>query len=157
MTSRHRMNTRRPGGFTLIEILVTLVMVAIIAAMAVASYSGQVRKSRRVDAKTALLDLAGREERNLSATNAYSTVAANLGYQGNFPMVVGSGYYQVTVAVPDPNQPAPAAGQPPTYALTATPLGDQVNDTTCAVFTVNQLGQRTSVNNGGADSTTSCW
>ncbi|HUO79495.1 MAG TPA: type IV pilin protein [Steroidobacteraceae bacterium] len=146
----------RARGFTLIELVVAMLVAALLATLALSSYSSQVRKGRRVEAKTALLDLAGREERELSATNAYSTVAANLGYAGVFPVVVGSGYYQVSVAVPDPNN-IPAAGQPPTFLLTATPLGTQLQDTQCQTFTVNSQGTQKALDNGGADNTANCW
>ncbi|MBS0395781.1 MAG: prepilin-type N-terminal cleavage/methylation domain-containing protein [Proteobacteria bacterium] len=147
----------RLRGFTLIELLVAMVIVAILGTIALASYRNQVYKSRRAEAKTALLDLAGREERNLSATNGYSSTASQLGYTGAFPVVVGSGYYQVTATVPDPNQPAPGAGQPPSFLLTATAVGDQVSDTNCATYTVNNLGQQRATSNTGADQSTTCW
>jgi len=57
----------------------------------------QVRKSRRTEARTALLDLAAREERFFSTNSAYTNVPANLGYAGTFPAPVGSSYYQVNV------------------------------------------------------------
>lgn len=149
MTTRpHRPS--RQQGFTLIELVVAMLVAALLATIALGSYSGQVRKSRRVEAKTALLDLAGREERNFSSTNNYTNVAANLGYTGAFPLVVGSGYYTVTVTIPDPGQPAPGPQQPPTYLLTATPVGDQLQDTKCTVFTLNNQGLQTA-------SDPSCW
>jgi prepilin-type N-terminal cleavage/methylation domain-containing protein len=49
-------------GFTLIELMVTLVVATILLAIAIPSYLNQIRESRRTEAKTALLDLAGREE-----------------------------------------------------------------------------------------------
>jgi type IV pilus assembly protein PilE len=157
MNTRPPNRTRRHRGFTLIELVVAMVVTAILAAIAFSSYTNQVRKGRRVDAKTALLDLAGREERNLSATNAYTNVAANLGYAGAFPVVVGSGFYQVTAAVPDPNQPVPGPTQPPTFLLTATPIGVQVLDVACSVYTVNNQGAQTATDNGGNNTTASCW
>jgi type IV pilus assembly protein PilE len=156
MITRPPTRPHRHRGFTLIELVVAMLIASILAAIAVSTYSSQVRKGRRVEAKTALLDLAGREERNLSATNNYSSVAASLGYMGNFPVVVGSGYYQVSVAVPDPAN-IPGAGQPPTFLLTATPLGMQVKDTECATYTVNSQGTQKAVDNGGNDTTTTCW
>ncbi|HET9108841.1 MAG TPA: prepilin-type N-terminal cleavage/methylation domain-containing protein, partial [Steroidobacteraceae bacterium] len=47
----------RADGFTLIELMIAVVVVAILMAIAVPSYESYVEKSRRTDAKTALLDL----------------------------------------------------------------------------------------------------
>src|ERR1700688_3873454 len=96
----------RSVGFTLIELMVTVAIVSILATVAVTSYSSQVLKSRRTEAKSALLDLAGREERLFSTTNAYSNLEAFLGYAAagsaavmtNMPF--GNNYYTLTAAVP---------------------------------------------------------
>lgn len=105
------------AGFTLIELMVTVAVVAILGTIAMASYSSQIQKSRRTDARTAILDLAGREERLFSATNAYSATPSDLGYAGVWPITVGSGYYQVTVTNPTPTS----------YVITANTFGSQLN------------------------------
>jgi type IV pilus assembly protein PilE len=152
MTYRQHVAPRRARGFTLIELLVTMLIVAILASVAVSMYQTSVQHSRRTDAKSALMDLAGREERNYSTSNAYSTVPTALGYTGAaFPITVGSGYYSVTVVAP-----VPAAGQPATYTLTATAIGSQTADTQCATFQLTQQGVQSSTNSGGA-ATTNCW
>jgi type IV pilus assembly protein PilE len=144
--------SRRICGFTLIELMVTIVVLAIIVGIAVPSYQQQVRKSRRADARNAVLDLAGREERFLSISNSYSQIPADVGY-AIFPATVNNGYYQLNVTVPDPNQP----GVTPSYIITATSFGPQVADTDCAQFTVNQLGQQAALTTGGAPNTVTCW
>jgi type IV pilus assembly protein PilE len=116
--------------------MVTVAIVGILATIAAETYSSEVRKSRRTDARTALLDLAGREEKLYSVTNAYSTDPVQLGYGTLTP--VGNGYYDVTIVVPDPNQPTVLES----YLITATPVagGPQANDTQCTTLTLNQLG-----------------
>ncbi|MGA2842497.1 MAG: type IV pilin protein [Steroidobacteraceae bacterium] len=140
--------TRKSAGFSLIELAVAMVIVAIIAAIAIPSYSNYALQSHRTDAKTALLDLASLEERYYSVNNTYTLTPANLGYTA-FPQTVGSGYYQVNVTNVNP----PALNTPATYTLTATAIGTQTKDTLCTSFTLNQQGVQTSsdtVNN-------SCW
>src|SRR5438105_3906474 len=92
---------RRAGGFTLIELLVTMVVAAILISIAVPSYQSQVRKSRRTEARNAVMDLAAREERYYSVNNTYTNLAVELGYgQDNAAITdrpIGSGYYTVTV------------------------------------------------------------
>lgn len=139
------------GGFTLIELMITVAIVAILATIAATSYTHQVQQSRRTDARSALLDLAGREEKLFSTVNAYSSTATDLGYVGVFPVTVGSGYYQVTVTVPDPAQ---AALTPTTYIITATPIGPQASDVTCTSLSVNQLGVQSATPAANAQT---CW
>jgi len=146
------LTSRRIGGFTLVELMITCVVLAIIVGIAVPSYQQQVRKSRRADARNAILDLAGREERFLSISNSYSQTPADMGY-ATFPVTVNNGYYQLTVTVPDPAQ----GGVTPSFIITATSLGPQVGDADCGTFTVNQLGQQAATTSGGAPNTATCW
>ncbi|HXQ63673.1 MAG TPA: type IV pilin protein [Steroidobacteraceae bacterium] len=149
MTTHPLTRTGRALGFTLIELAVTMTIIAILAAIAFASYRSQVLDSRRTEARTAVLDLAGREERNFATSNTYSTTPAQLGYTGAaFPVTVGSGYYQVTVAVV-----AGVAGTPATYTITATPLGTQVSDTQCTSFTLTSTGVQSATGTNAAN----CW
>src|SRR5215813_10091012 len=92
---------RAAGGFTLIELMVVVVIATILLSIAVPSYMSQVRQSRRTEAKTAVLDLAGREER-FFATNGvnYSQTNTDLGYPALPALGVGSGYYNLYVCTP---------------------------------------------------------
>lgn len=152
---------RRERGFTLIELIIAMIIAAILAAIAIPAYSSFVREGRRTDAKSALLDLASLEERFYSTSNTYSSAASDLGYgSAAWPVTVGSGYYQiaqpaVTAAVaPSPTSPA---GTPASFALTATAIGDQVNDTACESFSVNSQGARTALTSAATDDSATCW
>ena len=61
-------------GFTLIELMITVAVVGILAAIAYPSYQDSIRKSRRADAKSALLDAAHRQERFFTENNQYTNV-----------------------------------------------------------------------------------
>ncbi len=61
----------RQKGFTLIELMIVAVIVAILAAIALPSYEGTMRKNRRVDAQAALMDLSLEMERHFSVNNTY--------------------------------------------------------------------------------------
>ena len=165
MTMRNKNVTKpnSPGrhassGFSLIELMVTVVIVSILASIAIPAYNAQIRKSRRTEAKTALLDLAGREERyfNTNSTVGYTNDPANLGYKTppatmtNYP--VGSGYYTVTINVVAAAPPAPA-----TYQIVATPVGDQLNDLQCQSFTVTSTGAQTATSPTDLNASTDCW
>lgn len=146
----------RAHGFTLIELMVAMVVMALLLSISIPTYKSQIRKSRRTEAKTAVLDLAGREERLYSVTNAYSATPADLGYaaSGSFPVNVGTNaYYQVTVTLPTTN--------PPAFLVTATAIStDQLKDTACRTFTVDQTGVQGATNSSGTSSTAitaTCW
>ena len=145
-----------PGsyGFTLVELLVVITIGAILLSIAVPTYQAQVRKSRRTEAKTALLDLASREERYMSTNNAYSNTAANLGYSA-LPTAVGSGYYRLSIPAPV----ASTATAPASFTATATVVSGrgQEKDTSCYSFAVDSKGRQTSLNSVGADSSGICW
>jgi type IV pilus assembly protein PilE len=146
MQLQHAIRSSR--GFTLIELMVVVVIASILLSIAVPSYMSQVRQSRRTEAKTALLDLAGREERFLSTNPAgYTTTAANLGY-GALPAVVGSGYYTMSVCSP---ACAPSAAAAPSYTVIATPVAglSQANDTQCTAFAVDSAGQQFAADSAG--------
>jgi len=145
----------RTAGFTLIELMIAVVVATILLAIAIPSYRSQIEKSRRTDAKTAVLDLAAREQRYFSVYNSFTTSPQNLAY-GNaaatFPMNVGSGYYSVNVTAP-----APVGTNPPTFTVTATAINSQTGDTQCASLTVDNTGRQSSLDSSNADSTATCW
>jgi type IV pilus assembly protein PilE len=163
LPSNRRSSVQSQQGFTLVELLITVVIVSILAAIAIPSYSSYILKSRRTDAKSALLDLASLEERYFSTNNTYTNLPVNLGYPATTPLpplpfTVGSGYYNVTVAFTLAALPANAtsAGTPATYAITAAAIGTQANDAACATFTISSSGQQTAT---GTDPNASvdCW
>jgi type IV pilus assembly protein PilE len=147
-------------GFTLIELMVVVIIATILLSIAIPSYMSQVRESRRTEAKTALLDLAGREESYFSTNGSiYTAAAANLGYTA-LPATTPNGYYTVTVVCVaaqgaalgcDPNAGAPNG---PAYYLTATPVGTQATDTQCTTFSVDSLGNQFST---GTNTVAQCW
>jgi type IV pilus assembly protein PilE len=159
MFAQRQTHKAKPAGFTLIELMIAVAIVGILATIAATSYQRQVMQSHRTDARTALLDLAGREEKLFSTTNQYSAIPSVLGYGTattavSFPVGSSNGtnYYNVLITTPDPNQPA----NPNSYTITATPIAGspQAADSTCTSLTVNQLGQQTATPVANA---ATCW
>ena len=144
----------RSRGFSLIELMVTVSIVAIIAAVAIPSYRQYVRRANRVDATAALLRLASNQERFYLQNNTYASndllddaPPAGLGFTGT-----ERGFYSVTLA------PA-GGGYVAGYTATATVVAgeDQSDDDDCVTFTVNEQGLRTAANSGAGNNTERCW
>ena len=159
---------RRAGGFTLVELMIVVAIATILFSIAIPTYIAQVRQSRRTDAKTALLDLAGREESFFSTNGSdYTNLAGSLGYTG-WPVKTPSGYYTISFAAGagascvaaqgaalgcDPNPNAPNG---PSYYLIATPVAgtSQAGDTQCTSFAVDSIGNQYAT---GTYTSAQCW
>lgn len=132
---------RKERGITLIELCLVVVIMALLATIAYPSYVQFVLKSHRVEATEALLALAAKQELYFSEYRRYSDSLAELGTSE--PMTL-SGRYQLSVQLLDDGM---------SFLLRAQAMGMQSQDTACAVFSVNQLGQR----NSAVPYEQSCW
>jgi type IV pilus assembly protein PilE len=146
MRTSHRIRRDRSAGFTLIELMTAILVAAILGTIAVPMYTNQIQKSRRTEAKTALLDLAAREERFFSTNGAYTATAGSLGYSA-LPVGIGGNYYQLSVAI--------GVGGA-TFSGSATPQGVQTKDTACATFSLDNTGAQ-SVSGTATATPSTCW
>lgn len=141
-------------GFTLTELMITVAIVSILAAIAYPSYMNQVRKSRRAEAKTLLLEAANRQEQFYATQtpNSYTNDMTALGYgadpQPSGDRGAGENWYTVTV-----NNPA-GCNITNCFRLQATPVRDQANDTQCGTLSVTSLGQKAE---SGTGTVADCW
>lgn len=144
----------RAAGFTLIELMITVAIIAILTVIAYPSYQQYVLKSHRADAKTALLDLAARQERYFTLQNNYTSSPAALGYgAASFPIAVQTGsqsYYQLAVQVNN------TATTGPQYTATAAPTQIQQSDA-CGSYTINQLGVQGNTGTSNGTTSAQCW
>ena len=137
----------RERGFTLIELMITVVIVAILASIAVPSYQSQMQKARRADAYDCLLNAAQRQENFFYQNNTY---ASNVGALGMTAQSCGDGEFYELEVVGNPNIAT-------SYLLTARRIGTsaQIDDTRCGDLTLSSAGEKSNVNGSlpGSD----CW
>ena len=147
---------RRSGGFTLVELMVTILGGAILASIAIPAYTNQIRRSRRTEARTAVLDMAAREEKYFATHNVYSIKPTDVGYAAAFPQPVGTNY-QISVACRGAADPTTATNCPNGFIATANPINAQVKDTQCSNFIVDDTGKQTVSGSSSLDAKNPCW
>lgn len=132
-------------GFTLIELMIVVAIIAIISAIALPSYFESVARSRRADAQSTLQESAQWLERYYSQNNNYTgsgTALFNSGYQYS-PKGSTSGNAQYVLTI---------VANAQDYTLMATPTNGMSSDP-CGVFVLNSVGQKTQQSNTRSD----CW
>ena len=134
-------------GFTLIEVMIVVAILAVIAAIAFPSYMESVRKSRRADAKSALMAASQAMEKYFTERQTY--VNATLGSNATdvYKTTSPDGYYTLSFSV---------ASTASAYSLQAAPTAGkgQTNDK-CGTFSINQAGAKGV--SGGSLNAAACW
>lgn len=138
--SANRAHAQTIGGFTLIELMIVVAVVAILAAIALPSYNDSVRKSRRGQAKADMVEYAQMAERFHTVNNTY------VGFDTPLPKVspreagatkrYGLAYVATQGA----------------FTITATADGDQTKDR-CGNLSIDQAGVKTNSTGSLSD----CW
>lgn len=123
-------------GFTLIELMITIAILAIIVAIAIPSYQNYIEKSRRADAHAALTNAAQQMERCYTRTNTYSSCS--------LPSTSPDGFYSLALVSADSSAT--------TYKIKATPTGVQSGDD-CTALYIDHRGEKTF----DGDSSARCW
>lgn len=153
--------TKHQFGFTLIELMIVVVIIALLAAIAYPSYSDFVTRSQRADAKAALSQAAQTLERCFTRFGTYNPADANdEDGDGNTAEIAPS-------CVPPPNSEedfyditasygGAATGTATVFTVTATrdPNEAQSDDSACGNYSLNQAGTRGVTGPKGVDE---CW
>ena len=151
---------KQQRGFTLIELMITVAVIAILSAIALPSYNAYVLRSHRAEAKNTLLAVAQRLEQNYTLESSYATARNAAGNVAavddaliaswglNQTPLNGTARYNITFS-----------GNPTTTAFTlfATPVGAQASDT-CGVMSLNNRNLKGAAGQNNRHQTTrECW
>jgi len=133
----------KPRGFTLIEMMIVVVVIAILAAIAIPSYRQYVLRSHRVEATTALLALAAAQEKFYLQNDTYTDNLTDAPPDGlgiadfdadTAGVQTENGWYTISI-----DDDADDEG----YTARAAAIGDQAADSACANFSLTATGVRT--------------
>jgi len=130
------MPTQR-SGFSLVEVLVVLVVIAILTAIALPAYREHMLKTKRKDAIAALGRIQIEQEKRRGTASAYGSLA-DLGLPATSP----DGHYAISVT----NVSATA------YTAIATAIGAQADDKACPTLEATQAGPDL-----GSEQKKACW
>lgn len=143
----------RSAGFTLIELMMTLAILAILAAIAIPSYSDFIMRGRLTDAHAKLGDLRGQMERYFLDNRTYQDTTGVLCGIDDAAINMTATYNADGGRSFDI---ACAAGTATTYTLTAT--GRAAKGMSGFTFTVNQANARaTTAVPSGWTTSANCW
>jgi len=127
-------------GFTLIELMIVVLIIAIIVGFAYPAYTDKVRQTHRADGTTAL------NHATMVMESCRADLATYTGCNTRVAAQSDEGYYTIAITVA-------AAGN--SYSLTATAVGSQAKDARCTTLTLNSQG--TEGYTGTATSADTCW
>ena len=138
------MRKKKQQGFTLIELMITVAVVGILAAIAYPSYQEYILRSRRVEGQNLLMEAAARQERWRAQNGTYTNDEEKL----NIPVKSEHGYYTLKVETPVADDGG--------YTMTATRTGSQKSDKKCGDYMLNAAGKKDMVA-GTPGTKEACW
>ena len=139
-------------GFSLIELLIILAIIAVLASFTYPSYLKQVQKSQRIEAKVALYIIAQQQEEYFLQQSSYAADLSTLRRTTQTPTLAQDNSelnYQLSISAKYPdNCQSNKAQACRAYTITATAQNDSLKKSECSSMSLNNLGEETPL---------SCW
>ena len=129
-------------GFSLIEVMIAMAVVAILSSIALPAYQEQIRTGKRTEAQNLILEIASKEQRFHSDNMQFTNNLVNLGYPN--PLTTESGAYTITIVT---------AGGGASFTITATADANQTKDN-CGNLTLTNTGVK---GKSGTKALAECW
>src|SRR6516162_8447855 len=137
------------SGFTLVELMVTVAIVALIASIALPGYGNFTRRANRTDATRTMQFASQALERCYSRRFTYLGCNVNGTVMNNgSTMQTPNLFYTIRFTIPDAQD----------YTLTAVPVqAPQTGDSQCVQLTISSTGAQAARDSHGANTTRACW
>ena len=142
---------QRHKGFTLLELMITVAIIAIIASVAYPAFTKSAMKGRRADAKASLNQHAQALERCYGTYGLYNSTSCSTEVSSTQTFITVNSqkqYYNITGTL---------TGTSYIVVATAVTTGPQANDTGCTILTLNSVGQQGSGSATATTDTGGCW
>ena len=148
---------KQQQGFTLLEVMITVAIIATLASIAYPSYKDSVQKGKRSDAKVELLRIAQMQEGYFAQKMSYANSLTQLGLP-NDTIASEQNEYNITVGDVTPAGCTGTNATPCTsFRLDAEPSGAQIHDTDCPKFTLSSTGQKGTNGSQTSEQIRRCW
>lgn len=108
----------RQNGFTLIELMIVVAIIAILATIAMPAYQEYVKRGHRAAAQSEMMDIANRQQQFFLANRSYAATVGALGY--TLPAAVAARY--------EPTITAKNTATPPAFNIAFVAKGTQTSD-----------------------------